>query len=50
MDWRDYALARQNLVEKYIGTRLREAKQREDALARKNAETLARQEPKHGPR
>ena len=50
MGWQDYALARQNLVEHRIGTRLREQKAREDALARKNAETVARQERKRGPR
>ena len=50
MSWQDYALARQLLTEERIGTRLREAKAREDALASKNKRTLVRQERKRGPR
>jgi len=34
MTWRDYALARQYLVEERIGTRIREAKAIEDAQAK----------------
>lgn len=49
MTFPDFALARQQQVEEHIGTRLREAKAREDALARKNRAQLAKQE-RHGPR
>jgi hypothetical protein len=50
MSWQDYSLARQYLVETRIGTRIREAKKREDALARKNADVAASQERQLGPR
>lgn len=44
MDFHEYALARKQQVEERIGTRLREQKAREDALARKTKERLAKQE------
>lgn len=50
MSWRDYALARQYLTETRVGTRLREIKAREEALARKGREAVMRQERKRGPR
>ena len=40
MDWETYALARQYLVEKFIGTRLREAKAVEEAQAKAAAKAL----------
>lgn len=42
MTWADFALARQQQVEERIGTRIREERAREDAIARKTGETLAR--------
>jgi hypothetical protein len=50
MTWQDYSLARQYLVEARIGTRKREAKAREDALARQAVEAVQKQERKRGPR
>lgn len=49
MTFADYALARQQQVEERIGTRLREEKAREDALARKNSAEVAKRE-RHGTR
>lgn len=45
MEWIDFAVARQLLLEERIGTRLREAKAREDALAKKNQRNLTRTKP-----
>lgn len=42
MTWQDYALARQNLVETRIGTRVREAKAVEDATAKKSHQAVTR--------
>ena len=45
MTWEEFSLARQLMVEEFIGTRLREAKQAEDRIAaktRKNASRGAR--------
>jgi hypothetical protein len=49
MTWTDYAIARQQQVEERIGTRVREAAEREKALARKSAEQIAKRE-RHGTR
>jgi hypothetical protein len=40
MSWQDYALARQYLAEKYVGSRLREAKAVEDAKAAASRKAL----------
>jgi hypothetical protein len=40
MTWIDYALARQYLVEEFIGSRVREAQEIERAQARKTASHL----------
>jgi len=42
MTWEDYSLARQLLVEKYIGTRLREAQHHEDAKFQASTRALQR--------
>jgi hypothetical protein len=40
MDWFTYALARQYLVEEFIGTKVREAKAVEEAQAKAAAKAL----------
>lgn len=42
MTWQEFALARQYLVEREIGTRLREAKAVEDAKAKRAKKELER--------
>jgi hypothetical protein len=42
MTWQDYALARQLLVEKYIGTRVREARAVEDAKFARTGQAIKR--------
>lgn len=42
MDWEDFALARKVLLEEHIGTRVRQAKRDEDALAKKTKGHAAR--------
>lgn len=42
MDWPTFALARQFLVEEFIGTKIREARAQEDAEARSTARALER--------
>ncbi len=42
MSWVDYGLARQYLLEKHIGTRIREAQQVEAAHAKSAAKALRR--------
>ena len=42
MNWEDYALARQVLVEEHIGTLVREAKRAEDKAASKAKTNIAR--------
>jgi hypothetical protein len=49
MGWTDFALARRLIHEQRHGTALRAARKREEALARKNAEALKKQE-RNGPR
>lgn len=44
MTWRDFALARQQQVEERIGTRIREERAREDALARQTQDLIKREE------
>jgi hypothetical protein len=40
MDWPTYALARQYLVEEFIGSRVREAQSAEEAQARSSERAL----------
>ena len=40
MDWENYALARQYLVEEFIGSKMREAKRREDEEAKLTARNI----------
>lgn len=42
MTWADYALARQFLVEEFIGSKVREAKEVERAQARQSARHLGK--------
>ena len=45
MSWQEFALARKVLLEEHIGTRVRQAKREEDALAKKtkgHAQRMAR--------
>lgn len=42
MDWRAFALARQYLVEEFIGSRVREAQEREKQQARASAKHIPR--------
>lgn len=42
MSWEEFALARKLLLEEHIGTRVRQAKRDEDAVAKKSRSTAAR--------
>ena len=42
MSWEEYALARKLLLEEHIGTRVRQAKAEEDAIARKTSKHASR--------
>ena len=42
MTWEEYALARKVLLEEHIGTRVREAKAKENAVAKQTAKHAQR--------